>query len=310
VPGNGVRGRQTVAGLLAGIPLRARLVAAACCLTAAGAAIISLACSLTARAGLLSQADQQLQGCAGSLTSGPFTATPADSGPCAGGAFVIDVASGGQLVMRTGPGPGPALAAIPGTAGRPAIVPGASGSWLVVAEPVHYSARHIPFTYGYDSFSVQVTSTARPGTPGTLVVALNLSGVSQAITSVNTDCAAVSGAAVLGVAALGLAAISIIWRPLAELEEAAARAVANASSPKPVGATDGPSAWLLSELAGTCGQLRRPASLVQGLAEYHRQRGPLPAAELDRMMGQTADELARADVLIDRLEDLARPTAD
>jgi hypothetical protein len=102
-------------GLLAGVSLRARLVAAACCLTAAGAAIISLACSLTARADLLSQADQQLWSCAGPLASGPFTATPAGPAPCGatGRAFVIEVASGGQLVMRAGPGPGLALAGPP-----------------------------------------------------------------------------------------------------------------------------------------------------------------------------------------------------
>ncbi len=353
MPGDGVRGGRAVTGLLAGVPLRVRLVAVACCLVAAGAGIIGLTCGLAARGGLMGQADQELRAYAGLLTSRPFTAMPAGSGlgGAAGGAVVIEVVSGGQLVLRAGPDPrpGPALAGIPVGAGQLATVPAGSGggSWLVVAEPVHYSARRIPFTYGDDSFSLYVTSTARPGTAGTLVIGLDLRSANRVIREITVRCAAAGGVAVLAVAFLGLAVIRAILRPLARMDKTAAGVAAGrlwrqVPGAHPRGEADGP-AWSLSRALSQAGQarnasaeaadaarrssermratiastgreLRRPVSIIRDFAEYHRLRGPLAASELDRMMSRVADEAARMDALIDDLArtgyDQARPPGD
>ena len=148
--------------------LGARLVAAACCLLAAGAAIVVLATGMLAHGYLMGQADRQLRAYARMLASGPFTVMPDYPGPGAGAGLLTEVTSrGGQLVLRTGPGrpPGPAAARIPRRAGQLATVPASSGggSWLVIAVPVHYQARHIAYTYGSSGFSLLVSGTARPG---------------------------------------------------------------------------------------------------------------------------------------------------
>jgi two-component system, OmpR family, sensor kinase len=336
VPSDGVHGGRAVRGLLAGVPLRVRLVAVACCVAAAGAAIMGLACSLVVRGGLMWQADQELRAYAALVTSRPFTAMPVGSGPggVADDAFVIEVVSGGQLVMRTGLDrrPGPALEGIPDRAGQLATVAADSGaaSWLVVAQPVHYSAQRILFTYGSDDFSLHITSTARPGTAGTLVVGLDLSSVGQTIRKITVSYAAVSGVAVLVIVFLGLAVIRAMLRPLAQMEKTAAGVVGYGLSHQVPGDHPGSFAGSLARpfnailsqvedarlsadaarrssermrslLAGTCRELRRPVSIIRGSAEYFRQRGPLTARELDRMMGRVADEAARMDALIDDL---------
>ncbi len=334
--GDGVRGGRAVTGLLAGVPLRVRLVAAACCLAAAGAAIVSLACGLAVRSGLMWQAGQELRSYAGYLASRPFTAMPVGPGPGGDQAdpFVIEVVTAGQLVIRTGvdPRPGPALAAIAVPAGQLATVRAGSGggSWLVVTEAVHYSAKRILFTYGSDGFYLDVTSTARPGTAGTLVVGLDLSSVSQAIRNATASCAAVSAAAILAIAVLGLAVIRAILRPLAQLDKAAAGVVAHGVPRRLPGdraggladgltrslatvcgqagraresadAARGSTEQLRGVLLGTCRELRRPVGVIGGFAEYYRHRGPPAVRELDRMMDRVAAEAERMAALVDTL---------
>ena len=336
MPDDGARSRRATTGLLAGVPLGVRLVALACSLAAAGAAIIGLASSLAARDSLTRQAGQELGAYAGFLVSRPFTAMPV--GPAPGGAassaFVIEVVSGGRVVMRTGTDarPGPAAAGIPVRAGRPATVPAGSGggSWLVVAEPVHYSAERILFTYGSDDFSLDVTSTARPGTDGTLVVCLDLGSTSQAVSKISAGYAAVASAAVLGVAILGLALTRAVLRPLGVMEKTAAGHTAHGLAGQASGgdprdqdeclarslavmrtragharasadAARGSSERMRAALAGTCRELRQPVSVIRGFTEYYRHRGPLTAGELDRMMSRVAEEAARIGALIDEL---------
>ncbi len=338
MPSDGVRGRRAVTGLLAGVPLWVRLVAIACCLVAGGAGIIGLGCALAARDSLMWQADQQLRSYAALLASRPFRAMPAGPGPDepAGGAFVIEVVSAGQVLMRTGadPRPGPALARIPVRAGQLATVPASSGagSWLVVGEPVHYDAQRILFTYGSDGYYLNVTSTARPGAAGTLVVGLDLHGVGQEIRTLAVGGAVVGGAAVLAVAVFGTAVLRAILRPLARMRKTAAGVVARGLACRlpddhPRGlagglsrsvdsvlteigharvsadAATGSSERMRTVLAGTCQELRRAASIVRGCTEYYRERGPLTAREVDRMMGRVAAEAARMDALIDDLAD-------
>lgn len=322
--------------------MRWRLVAVACCAVAAAAAGTGLACSLAARGFLMGQADQELRAYADVLTRGPFTVMPAGPGPegATSGGFLVEVTgSGSRLVLRAGPDsrPGPAAAGIPVRAGQLAVVPAGSGggSWLVVTEPVRYTARYIPFTYGYDSFSLYVTSTARPGTAGTLVAGLDLSSAGRVIREVTAVCAAAGGAAVLAVAVLGLAVIRAVLRPLAEMEKIAAggisrrlpdghprgkaglaqslsRALSQAGQARKASAVAADAARRSSEqmraaIAGTCRELRRPVSIIRGSAEYSRLRGPLTAGELDQMMTRVADEAAHMAALID---DLARTGYD
>jgi hypothetical protein len=163
------------------------------CLAAGGAGIIGAASDLMARGYLMRQADQQLRGYADRLASRPFVATPL-SAPApgtrrpGGGAFSIEVlGAAGQLVMRAGSTvqPGPAIPAaggrIPARAGQLVTIPAAvGGSWRVIAEPVHYRARRIPYAYSAEDFSLLITSTARPGLAGTLVVGLDLGSTGQA----------------------------------------------------------------------------------------------------------------------------------
>jgi two-component system, OmpR family, sensor kinase len=306
VPGDGVRGLRTVRGLLAGVPLRVRLAAVACCAVAAGAAVMGLACSQAARSALMWQADQQLRAYADQLTGRPFTAMPAGPGPggAASGAFVIEVVSGHQLVIETGADgrSGPVLAGIAVRAGQLAVVRAKSGGgrWLVVAEPVRYRAQRILFTYGSDGYFLHVTSTSRPGTDGTLVVGLDLRRVSAAITKITVSVVAVSVAAVLVIAFAGLAVIGAILRPLARAETMAAGVGAHGVARQVT--SDHPG----SARAGACRELRRPVSVVRGCAEYYRLRGPLTAAELDRLMSRIADEAARIDAIIDDLAGAGR----
>jgi signal transduction histidine kinase len=318
-----------------------RLVAVACCAVAAGAAVTGLACSQAARSGLMWQADQQLRAYADRLTSHPFTAMPVGPGPGgpASGAFVIEVASGNQLVMVTGAGkrPGPELAAIPVRAGQLAVVRASSGggSWLVVTQPVHFSARRILFTYGSDGYFLHVTSTSRPGTDGTLVVGLDLRGVSPAITKITLSVVAVGAAAVLLIALAGLAVNRAILRPLARAQSVVADVAAQELARQ---APDGRAGSLASGLArsldgllsqledvresteaaresrdrmrsvliGACLELRQPVGVVRGCAEYYRLTEPLTARQLDRLISRLADEAARIDAMIDDLADTGR----
>ena len=306
MPSSVILGRRIVRRLLAGVPLRVRLVAVACCAAAAGAVVMGLACSQAARNGLMSQADQQLRAYTEQLTSRPFTAMPAGPGPggAASAAFVIEVVSGKQLVIVTGADgrPGPALAGNPLRAGQLAVVRASrgAGSWLVVAQPVHYSARRIMFTYGSDDYFLQVTGTSRPGTDGTLMVGLDLRSVSQAITKITVTVVAVSVAAVLFVAFAGLAVNRAMLRPLSSAETMTA-GVPDARLSAEAARKRGDR--MRGLLAGACRDLRRPVSVVSGCAEYYRQRGPLTASQLDRMMNRISDEAARIEAIIDDLAD-------
>jgi two-component system, OmpR family, sensor kinase len=298
---------------------------------------MGLACREAAHSGLMWRADQQLRAYADQLTSHPFTAMPAGPGPGgpASRAFVIEVVSGKQLVIVTGADgrPRPAVARIPVGLGQPGVVGASSGtaSWLVLAQPVHYSARRIMFTYGSDGYFLHVTSTSRPGIDGTLVIGLDLGSVSQAVTKITVSVVAVSGAAVLIVAFAAVAVNRAILRPVARAATVPAGVVAHGLARQVPGGYPGSLASdlaqslnaLLSQLAdarmyadaacqssdrmrkvlaSTCRELRRPVSVVLGCAEYYQRLRPPTAHELDRLMSRIAGEAARIDAVI---EDLA-----
>ena len=283
-------------------PVGVRLVAAACCLLAAGAGIIVLATGALARGYLLGQDGRQLRAYTRLLASGPFTVMPDYPGPGAGAGLLTEVTGpGGQLVLRTGPGglPGPAAARIPRRAGQLATVPASSGggSWLVIAVPVHYQARRIAYTYGSSGFSLLVSGTAGPGRAGTLITGLDVARTGQAVRRLTLTSAAVSAALLLAVAAAALAVIRALSGQAGQAAATARRSVQG----------------LGGSLAETCRGLQPPLSVISGFADSYRRRGPLRAGQADRMMRRIADEAARMDALIGRLppsRPQSRPGAD
>jgi len=256
----------------------------------------------------------------------------------------------GQLVMRAGPGtrPGPLLPAVPvpaaARAGQPVtIAAGGAGSWRVITEPIHYRARRIPFSYSAEGFSVLITGRARPGLAGTLVVGLEVGGIGHAVGRLAVTGLALSGVLAVAVACLGGAVIRAILRPIDRAEAALAVAAAGGLSHRvPAGRTGGDAGRLTRSLntmlgqlehalaaraeseaaarrsgermslifAGTGHELRRPLSVIHGLAGSYRRRGRPTAAELDRQMERVAGEAARMDALVDELAPgrLTRPS--
>jgi two-component system, OmpR family, sensor kinase len=326
--------------------LRVRLVATALCVLAAGALVITGACVLVARSYLMGQADQQLRAYAGGLISRPFAASPvyglapgAPSAGVPGGVFGLEIrGSGGQLVMRAGPDarPGPVIPAVPARVAARAgqlvtVAAGRGVSWRVIAEPVHYRARRIPFSYSAEGFSVFVTGLARPGLAGTLVVGVDLAGTGHTIGRLAVTGLAVSGALVLIVGGLGAAAIRAILRPLTQAEEALAAGELPGRAPeRRGGSAAGRLASSLNRMlsrtehafsisagsetaarrsaermrrivADTCHELRRPLSVIHGLAGYGPHRGRPGAGELDHRMKRVTDEAARMEALVDDL---------
>jgi len=318
------------------------------CLLAAGAAVITGACALMARGYLQGQADQQLRGYAARLASHPFKASPlygiaggvpGAAGP--GGGLGIEVrAPAGQVVMRAGPAgrTGPLLPAVPAAVAasgdQPATVAaGGGGSWLVITEPIHYRARRIPYSYSPQGFYVVVTSTARRGLAGTLVIGLDLRSAGQAVGRLTATVLAISGAAILAVACLAIVLSRALLRPVTQAERTLTAAAAGQLScrvpERPGGdagrlatslnvmlgqierafrtraASEEAARWsrgqLCRDIADAGHQLRKPLSVVRGIADAYRRSGQVSAGELDRMMGRVADETARMAALADAL---------
>ncbi len=273
--------------------LLVRLVALALVLTAAGAAAIGTAGQVIARGYLMRQAGQELRGYLDQLTSRPFSVfpqapvAPGAARPDAGALSVAVRDAAGQLLMSAGP----AALAAPAAGGPPPVtVVAAGGRWLVTAAPIHYQFRHIPFVFGAEDSSVWVTSTAARGSlAGTLVAGLSLAGVGQAAGRLARISLAAAGLALLFVACGAAWSVRGILRQVlsaAGASEAAAR---------------GRAERLRQATAETGHDLRRPLSVLHGLAVSYRERGPLSAGEADRLMRLVADEAARLQALVERL---------
>ena len=314
---------------LAGWPLAARLTALVFCLVAVGGGAITAATHLVARDYLTRQADQQLHSYADVLTSRPFTLfpgfplAPGAAGPGGPGRSVsIEVRdSGGQLLVSAGTLPPPA----------------GGGSWLMITEPIRYQTRHIPFVYGADDSSFSITRETGAGLPGTLVVGLDLAGVGRAIDRLTLACLAVSGIALLLLACAAAGVVRILLRPLGQMAETAAVvASGDLSRRSPVARSGGDVGNLARTLNGALDQaelafttaasteaaaressermrqaiadvgdrLRRPLSLLAGLAGAYRERGGLGAGDPERAIRRMADEAAHVDAV---LEDLLSP---
>jgi signal transduction histidine kinase len=325
----GFRSAQAVAGRLAWRSLQMRL-AAAFCLVAAGAGVIGVAGHLAAQGYLMRQAGQQLRSYADVLTSRPRTVfpgaplAPGAVGPVGSGHLVsIEVRdSGGQVLVSAGAREQPA----------------GGGSWLKIIEPIRYQTRHIPFVYGAEDSSFLVTGESGTGLAGTLVVGLDLAGVGQAVNRLTLTWLEVSGIALLLLACAAAGVVRILLRPLGRMAEtAAAVASGDLSRRMPVSRLRGEAGRLArtfnqaldqAELALTTAaaseaaaresserlrravadagdRLRRPVSVLAGLAVAYRERGGSGAGDPERTISRMADEAARMDAVLENL--LPRP---
>ena len=258
--------------------LTVRLAAVAVCLLAAGAGIIVLAGALATRDSLVREAGQQLRGYAGQLARYPFLLTPlsrTEPGPAglsglAGAGARQPEHRGARRRRPAGhagrPGP-PAGPGLPASAVRvladhreagPVRV-SRGGNLLAVAEPVHYRAHHIPYAYSAEDFTVDVTSPAGRGAPGTLVVSLSLARVGQATSRLAVTLLAVGGIVVLAAGCLAGWTIRTTLRPLTQLAD---RAEAIAAGQPRAGRQPGPDrvAPALNAALGQLEQARDPAA--------------------------------------------------
>jgi hypothetical protein len=235
------------------VSLRVRLAAAAAGLLAVGAVVIVLVGGEATRDQLTRQARLELRGYALQLSHHPFLLTPlsqAAPGPsglitppgAAAGMLSIEVrGAGGQLVMRAGSGhlagaglhaAGARVLADRDQPGPVRVAPG--GSSLSIAQPVRYRAHRIPYAYSAQDFSVDVTSLAGTGSPGTLVLNLSLDRISQATGRLTDILLGVGGLLVAAAAALAAWTVCAMLRPLTLLGHRTG-AIA-AGRPRPIGA--------------------------------------------------------------------------
>jgi len=304
----GARLGRAVTSLPGRLTLRAKLVATALCLLAAGAGIIVVATGLVARGYLTRQADQQLRGYAGRLTSHPFVITPlpGPAPPAGDTAIGLEVrGAAGQLVLSAGRGvrPGRAFPAVPAWAaartGRPATVWSGGGSWRVIAEAIHYRARRIPFAYSADDFAVTVSSHTRAGRPGTLVVGLSMAGAERETGSLVLAGLAVSGIALLAAAVLATVAAGALLRRSVHAAVGRAGTALSARAGAEAAARES-AGRMAAALAGTCLALRAPVSVMHGLAGSWR-RGAPGGDGRDALLRRVAGEAERIGALLDEL---------
>jgi len=280
-------------------PPLARLAAAVFCLVAVGGGAITVAMHLVARDYLTRQADQQLRSYTALLNSRPFTLFPG-----------FRVAPGGSGLGVAGSAVGIAVRSADGQqliSAGPATPPDPRSGWLEISEPVDYRAKHIPFVYGADDSSFSVSSKISSGYAGTLVIGLNLAGVGRTVDSLTLLSLQLTGLTALLAAAAAAGVTRILLRPRALTGGAEAAAGMTArDTPGAKAAARDAGQRAAAAVDETCRRMRRPLSVLAGLAEYHRGRGGLAHDEAERMMRQVADEAVRMTALVDELEAAAR----
>jgi len=286
---------------------------------ALGAAALGLAGLSQANGYLTRQTDRSLLACAGSLLRRGVVAPPG-SGPVSGqvppGACGMELLSASRQVLTfTAPGPvTPAGGSWPVThVTRPGTVlgAGASGRWRVVVESVRYQPWRIPYVYGPDDMKYVISGRPGPGSHGMLVVIAGLAAAGRITGRFAAGYAAVAGIVLVLLAAAAYALTRVMVRPLRHAAEYAEHAGhAAAAEQLHAGrtaetATRQAADQVSAHLAETAGRLLRSANVVRGSAQYYRQRGTVPAADLDRMLRRMAGEAAQMEALIDGLD--ARP---
>jgi signal transduction histidine kinase len=265
--------------------------------------------------------------------SGPV---PGRAGPGTCGVELLT--AGGQMLIPAGPAArGPAIPASgPWLAARlagPVTVPGAGsgGRWRVVIRAVHYQAQRMSYVYGPDDLRYVISGRTGHGPGGMLVVMTGLAGTGRAAAGY----AAAAGTVLVLLAAAAFALTRAILRPLREAAGLAGKAGPDAgdlpgdvmarlgvladghhgrygmtpartrerlqASHAAEAAARGRAADMSGQLAETCLQLRRSASILHGFAGYCRTQGQPPPASLNRMLQRATDEITRMETLVREL---------
>jgi signal transduction histidine kinase len=303
------------------MPLRTLLPCLAVALVASGAVVIGLTGASAASGYLMRQADGALRGCAANVLSYGLVAMPG-SGPAAGhvmaGACGIELRSAsGQILI-------PAVPAVPGPA-------------ITAITAVRYQPQRMSYVYGPDDLRYVISGPAGPGSSGQLIAMTPLAGTGRA----TAGFAAAAGAVLVLLVAAAFVLTRAILRPLREAAGLAGKAGQDAAGrleevmvrlgmlanrdhgrcgPALVGlgerlhasraaeATARRSAADMSgELGQACVQMRRPASILRGFAEYCRSQDRPPPAGLDQTMARLTGEITRMETLADRLRRYDQP---
>jgi two-component system, OmpR family, sensor kinase len=300
---DGLRRGRAVTRPLSWASLELRLAAAALCMLACGAAVITGVCGLMARGYLQGQADRQLRATAGRLLSHRFTASPlyraAAGVPAAGFSDGLGIevrGPAGQVVMRAGSAvrAGPVIPAVPASLAAPGqlvtvAARGGGSSWRVITEPVYYQARHIPFSFSPAGFCVVITSTAGQGLPGTLVIGLDLRSAGQGPGRLAVTGLAVSGVVILAVTCLAVVASRAIMRPVTQAEQALPAVAAGQLSrrvPEPHGGEAGRLAVSLNTMLSQLEQALHSLAASEAAARASR-------AQMRRSIADTGHQLRK-----------------
>ena len=315
-----------MSSVVAGVPLRIRLVAALTALVALALAVSGFAATTALHGYLLDRVDanlvevsQQRPGPRGGAVVGP------GDGDEVGrirrpGEYAIQVYAASGAVTR---------AFSQGTSSPPQL------SASQVKAPLGQ-----PFTVGSvqggDQWRVV---TARVGQAGTLVVAVSLDEVGRTLARLVLVEVVIGLLVLVGLALLGYAIVRSSLRPLVEVEETAERIAAGdlaqrvpeADPRTEVGRLAGSLNGMLGQVerafraqqdsevaarqseermrrfvADASHELRTPLTSIRGFAELYRQGAVAGGADLDRVMRRVEDEAARMGLLVDDLLLLAR----
>ena len=295
-------------GARVAVPLRLLLPCLAVGLAASGAVAAGLATVSGTSGYLTRQADQEVRACAGSVLSSGLVAAPG-SAPAPGQEAACGVellSAGGQVLVpadagaTAGPVIPPGRSWLAAHLGQPVTIPGpgTGGRWRVLVTAVRYQARRIPYVYGADDMRYLVGGPAGPGQPGLAAVMAGLAGTGQ----VAAGYAAAAGVVLVRLAAAAFAAARALTRPR-RLAATLAGLCGPPAAGNPAEAAPRQAARQMSaRLAEVSLELRAPVHVVQGFAQYCRQRGTPPPASADQMMRRIADEANRMDALLRALE--------
>jgi signal transduction histidine kinase len=181
--------------------------------------------------------------------------------------------------------------------------PARHGSYLAIAEPIRYRAHRIPYAYSAEDFALDVTSPAGTGSPGTLVVGVSLARISQATGHLTVILLAISGLVLVATGCLAAWMFRAALRPdrIAPALSALQTRLRHLDVPagEPGAAARQATEQKRQAIVATGRELRKPVSVLGGLAEYYRHRDQLTPGGFHRLLGRVADETARIEAIID-----------
>ena len=284
------------------------------------------------------------------LSHGPVAvagsgAVPGQAQPVPCGVELLSV-TGQVLIPAPAGAGGPAIAAsgswLAAHLAGPVTVPGSGpgGRWRVAITAVHYQAQRMLFVFGPDDLRYLISGPGGHGSRGMLVIMTGLAGTGQAA----ADYAAAAGTVLVLLAAAAFAVTRRNLRPLRQAARLAADAGQDAAGrpgnvvarlglladrdPGRYGmaaarirerlqashAAEAAARRSAADMAGhleqACLQLRRPAAIVHGFAEYYPKQGKPPPAGLDRMLQRVTGEITRMETVVEglRMRSTGEPT--